>query len=93
MFTWNNPYVLSVLIGLVVCLLYHFDQKQKKNIPEKIEYVKVFGGITGSLILFHLLSSSDLPTIKASTSSKQSGTGGSYHDYSDLKIKTGVPDF
>ena len=53
MFTWNDPYVLAVILGLVAVTIFHFDQKQKKNDVEKSAYVKVFILVSGLICLFN----------------------------------------
>ncbi len=57
MFTWNNPYVLSVIIGIVSVALFHYDQKKKQAEEEfevdKLSYIKIFILVSGSILLFN----------------------------------------
>ncbi len=57
MFTWNNPYVLSVIIGIVAVALFHYDQKKKQADQEfevdKLSYIKIFILVAGSILLFN----------------------------------------
>lgn len=58
MFTWNNPYVLAVIIGVVSVALFHYDQKKKQQSDsefevDKLSYIKVFILVSGSILLFN----------------------------------------
>ena len=68
MSSWNSPYMLSVIIGLIAVVVFYFDQQQKKNTPSSMEYVKVFTLVTGSILLFNYLveSPTTLSTVLAS---------------------------
>jgi hypothetical protein len=59
MFTWNDPYVLAIILGLIAVALFHFDQKKKENEVDKIAYTKVFVLVAGSIALFHYFVLSD----------------------------------
>lgn len=88
MFAWNNPYILAVLIGIIAVSIFYFDQKQKKLDPSRIEYIKIFTLVTGSIITFNYLvdNSLSIPVIE-----KTPIIGGSI--YNNLKIKEGPPNF
>ncbi len=70
MFTWNNPYVLAVIIGVASVVLFHYDQKKKQQNDsefevDKLSYIKIFVLVTGSIMLFNyfvLSTSSPTPT-------------------------------
>ncbi len=70
MFTWNDPYVLAVILGLVAVAIFHFDQKQKKNEVEKSSYVKVFILVAGLICLFNyfVLTNSETTTTTSTPS-------------------------
>jgi hypothetical protein len=53
MFTWNDPYVLAVILGLIAVVVFHFDQKQKKVEVEKSSYFKVFILVSGLIFAFN----------------------------------------
>ena len=53
MTSWNSPYVLAVLLGLLAVCLFYFDQKQKKEETPRISYVKVFSLTTGLILAFN----------------------------------------
>ena len=53
MFTWNDPYVLAVILGLIAVVVFHFDQKQKKVEVEKSSYFKVFILVSGLIFTFN----------------------------------------
>jgi len=53
MFTWNDPYVLAVILGLIAVVIFHFDQKQKKVEVEKSSYFKVFILVSGLIFAFN----------------------------------------
>jgi hypothetical protein len=55
MLTWNDPYVLSVILGLVAIIIFHFDQKKKDPEYEidKVAYTKVFILVAGAVMLFN----------------------------------------
>ena len=88
MFTWNSPYILAVLIGIIAVSIFYFDQKQKKLDPSRMEYVKIFTLVTGSIIAFNYLvdNSLSIPVVE-----KVPVLAGSI--YNNLKIKEGPPDF
>ncbi len=88
MFTWNSPYTLAVLIGVIAVSLFYFDQKQKKLDPSRMDYVKIFTLVTGSIITFNYLvdNSVSIPVVE-----KAPVLGGSV--YNNLIIKEGPPDF
>jgi hypothetical protein len=88
MFAWNNPYILAVLIGIIAVSIFYFDQKQKKLDPSRMEYIKIFTLVTGSIITFNYLvdNSISIPVIE-----KTHIIGGSI--YNNLKIKEGPPNF
>lgn len=88
MFTWNSPYILAVLIGIIAVIVFYFDQKQKKLDPSRMEYVKIFTLVTGSIIAFNYLvdNSLSIPVVE-----KVPVLGSSI--YNNLKIKEGPPDF
>lgn len=90
MFTWNSPYILAVLIGIIAVSVFYFDQKQKKIDPSRMEYIKIFTLVTGSIITFNYLvdnsNSISIPLVE-----KTPIVGGSI--YNNLKIKEGPPDF
>jgi uncharacterized membrane protein len=88
MFAWNSPYTLAVLIGIIAVSIFYFDQKQKKLDPSKMEYIKIFTLVTGSIIAFnHLVDNS----LSIQIIEKTPVLGGSI--YNNLKIKEGPPDF
>jgi len=88
MFAWNSPYILAVLIGIIAVSVFYFDQKQKKLDPSRMEYVKIFTLVTGSIIAFNYLvdNSLSIPVVE-----KVPVLAGSI--YNNLKIKEGPPDF
>lgn len=87
MFAWNSPYTLAVLIGIIAVSIFYFDQKKKKLDPSRMEYIKIFILVTGSIIAFnHLVDNSSIQIIE-----KTPIIGGSI--YNNLKIKEGPPDF
>lgn len=92
MFTWNNPYILAILIGLFAVSIFYFDQKQKKNEPSRMEYIKIFTLVSGSIITFNYLvdnsTALSVPVIE-----KGHVMVGSSSIYNNLKIKEGPPDF
>ena len=53
MTSWNSPYVLAVLLGLLAVCLFYFNQKQKKEETPSISYVKVFSLTTGLILAFN----------------------------------------
>ena len=55
MLTWNDQYVLSVILGLVAIVIYHFDQKKKdpEYVIDKVAYIKVFVLVAGAVMLFN----------------------------------------
>lgn len=63
MFTWNDPYVLAVLLGFVAIGLFYFDQKQKKENPPTMSYVKVFTLVTGLIFGYNYFVDNNLNTI------------------------------
>jgi hypothetical protein len=69
MFTWNDPYVLAVILGLVAVTIFHFDQKQKKNDVEKSSYIKVFILVAGLICLFNYCVLNNSTTLTSTTSS------------------------
>ena len=104
MFTWNSPYMLAFLLGLLAVGLFYFDQKQKKNDVENMSYMKVFTLVTGSILGYTYfvdtsvisdLATISTPIVKAvvdvSTPSVMSNNLGGL--YSNLKIKEGPPNF
>ena len=66
MFTWNDPYVLAAILGLIAVAVFHFDQKKKENEVESISYIKVFVLVAGSIFLFNYFV---LPSVSSLTSS------------------------
>ena len=63
MTSWNSPYVLAVLLGLLAVSLFYFDQKQKKEETPKISYVKVFTLTTGLILAFNYFADNSLSDI------------------------------
>ncbi len=53
MFSWNDPYILPFIIGLVAVGLFYFDQKQKKEDPDKMSYFKVFTLVTSLIFCYN----------------------------------------
>ena len=63
MISWNSPYVLAVLLGLLAVSLFYFDQKQKKEETPKISYIKVFTLTTGLILAFNYFADSSLTDV------------------------------
>lgn len=71
MFTWNNPYILAVIIGIVSVALFHYDQKKKQQADselevDKLSYIKIFILVAGSILLFNYFVLSSLATTQES---------------------------
>ncbi len=90
MFTWNSPYILAIIIGLIAVSIFHFDQKQKKNEPSRMEYIKILTLVSGSIITFNYLVDNSLVVVEKAPITNVIG-GSSI--YNNLKIKEGPPDF
>ncbi len=71
MFTWNDPYVLAVIIGIVSVALFHYDQKKKQADSDfeidKLSYIKVFILVAGSILLFNYF----VPSLTSTTTTTQ----------------------
>ncbi len=104
MFSWNSPYVLAFLLGLVAVGLFHFDQKQKKIETNKMSYVKVFTLVTGSIISYNYFvnnNESDIVLTNSQNVIKELTEVISHPPvssslsglYGNLKIKEGPPNF
>ena len=65
MTSWNSPYVLAVLLGLLAVALFYFDQKQKKEETPRISYVKVFSLITGLILAFNYFADISLTDVSS----------------------------
>jgi predicted membrane channel-forming protein YqfA (hemolysin III family) len=90
MFALNNPYILSILIGLVAVGIFYFDQKQKNIEQSRIEYIKIFILVTGSILTFnYFVNNYNITQIQIVEKAPLIGSG----MYSNLKIKEGPPDF
>lgn len=63
MISWNSPYVLAVLLGLLAVSLFYFDQKQKKEETPKLSYVKVFTLTTGLILAFNYFADNSLTDV------------------------------
>lgn len=73
MFTWNDPYVLAVIIGIVSVALFHYDQKKKQQTDsefevDKLSYIKVFILVAGSILLFNYF----VPSLTTTTTTQES---------------------
>jgi hypothetical protein len=100
MSSWNSPYILAFLLGLLAVGLFHFDQKQKKNEITNMSYLKVFTLVTGSILGYSYFvdntESIDVPKIVKDVTEVitppvvSNNLGGLY---SNLKIKEGPPNF
>ena len=101
MFTWNDPYILAILLGFVAVGLFYFDQKQKKENPPTMSYVKVFSLVTGLIFGYNycvdnncvnpIVSEVTKPVVETVSSPIVSNTLSGM--YSNLKIKEGPPNF
>ena len=70
MFTWNDPYVLAILLGFFAVGLFYFDQKQKKETPSNMSYVKVFTLVTGLIFSYnYFVDNNILPTLTSTSTS------------------------
>jgi hypothetical protein len=88
MFTWNNPYVLAVIIGLIAAAANYYTQKQKNPEANMVKSCGTsFFVATSLLMVFHYFTGNQnwglLP---------QSG-GVSKLNLNDLKIQPGLPNF
>ncbi len=63
MTSWNSPYVLAVLLGLLAVCLFYFNQKQKKEETPSISYVKVFSLTTGLILAFNYFADFSLTNV------------------------------
>jgi len=63
MVSWNSPYILAILLGLLAVGLFYFDQKQKKEETPKISYVKVFTLTTGLILAFNYFADGSLTNV------------------------------
>ena len=63
MVSWNSPYILAILLGLLAVALFYFDQKQKKEETPRISYVKVFTLTTGLILAFNYLADGSLTDV------------------------------
>lgn len=88
MFTWNNPYVLAVLLGLVAALFTYLEQKQKNEEPTISASGKSFALVTGLVLVFHHVSANPIECVTQAAGAL-SGAG----TFSNLKIQGGHPDF
>ena len=61
--SWNSPYILAVLLGLLAVGLFYFDHKQKKEETPKISYIKVFTLTTGLILAFNYFADGSLTDI------------------------------
>ena len=52
MFNWNDSYILPFILGLIAVGLFYFDQKQKKENPDKMSYLKVFTLVTSLIFSY-----------------------------------------
>lgn len=88
MFTWNNPYVLAVVLGLIAALYSYFEQKQKGEEVDLGSCGKLFFLTSGLIVTFHFLAANG-----AVASVKQTGGAPSVTGLNNLKIQHGLPDF
>jgi len=86
MFTWNNPYVLAVLLGSVAALFTYLEQKQKNEEPDLPACGKSFALVTGLVLVFHYLAVN--PSCVQQAAGALSGVG-----LNNLKIQGGHPNF
>jgi hypothetical protein len=90
MFSWNNPYILAVIIGVIAGAFNYYNQKQNKaevNMTHCLAYFLVASGVLLAFYYFTGNSSiSILPT-------PQTGGTSSKINLNDLKIQPGLPDF
>jgi hypothetical protein len=106
MFSWNSPYILAGILGIVAVLLFHFDQKQKKEEPSKISYFKVFILVFCLIIAYEYFVDTNITeyitdntplsspiTNDVNLNTLSSVNSSIFNPFSNLKIKEGVPNF
>ncbi len=67
MFNWNDSYILPFILGFIAIGLFYFDQKQKKENPDKMSYLKVFTLVTGLIFSYSYFVDSTQVTYMKST--------------------------
>ena len=102
MFSWNSPYILAGILGLLAVVLFHFDQKQKKEEPQKISYFKVFILVFSLIVAYEYLVDTSAIEYITDTIPITSDIGGNpeipltsniFNPFSNLKIREGAPNF
>lgn len=89
MFSWNNPYILAVIIGVIAGAVNYYNQKQNKPEVNMTYCFAYFLGASSILLAFYYFTGNSSVSILPTTQ-----TGGTPKlNLHDLKIQPGLPDF